>query len=44
MAAILLDFEVNALGALSLLDTVRRHATDAAIIIIYSSTNKVYGD
>lgn len=37
-----MDFEVNALGTLNLLEAVRKHAKDAAII--YSSTNKVYGD
>ena len=36
------DFEVNVLGAVNLLEAVRRHSPDAAII--YSSTNKVYGD
>jgi CDP-paratose 2-epimerase len=37
-----MDFEVNALGTLNLLEAVRQYAPDAAII--YSSTNKVYGD
>lgn len=37
-----MDFEVNALGTINLLEAVRRHAPDAGII--YSSTNKVYGD
>lgn len=37
-----LDFEINALGSLNLLEAVRAHCPDAAII--YSSTNKVYGD
>lgn len=37
-----LDFEVNALGSHNLVDAVRMYAPDAAII--YSSTNKVYGD
>jgi CDP-paratose 2-epimerase len=37
-----MDFEVNALGTLNLLEAVREHAPNA--IIIYSSTNKVYGD
>ena len=36
------DFEVNALGTLNLLEAVRRHAPDCAVL--YSSTNKVYGD
>jgi CDP-paratose 2-epimerase len=37
-----LDFEINALGTLNLLEALRLHAKDATII--YSSTNKVYGD
>lgn len=37
-----MDFEVNALGTLNVLEAVRLHAPDAGII--YSSTNKVYGD
>lgn len=37
-----LDFEVNALGTLNVLEAVRRHAPEC--IVIYSSTNKVYGD
>jgi CDP-paratose 2-epimerase len=37
-----LDFEVNALGTLNLLEAVRAEAPEAAVI--YSSTNKVYGD
>ncbi|PQO94787.1 CDP-paratose 2-epimerase [Massilia phosphatilytica] len=37
-----MDFEVNALGTLNLLEAVRKHAPEAGII--YSSTNKVYGD
>ena len=37
-----MDFEVNALGTLNLLEAVRLHAPRAGII--YSSTNKVYGD
>lgn len=36
------DFEVNALGTLNLLEAVRKHVPEATII--YSSTNKVYGD
>jgi CDP-paratose 2-epimerase len=36
------DFEINALGSLNLLEAIRKHAPDA--IVIYSSTNKVYGD
>jgi len=37
-----MDFEVNALGTLNVLESVRGHAPDA--VVIYSSTNKVYGD
>lgn len=37
-----MDFEVNALGTLNLLEAVRANAPKAALI--YSSTNKVYGD
>lgn len=37
-----MDFEVNALGTLNLLEAVRQHAPEA--IVVYSSTNKVYGD
>jgi CDP-paratose 2-epimerase len=37
-----MDFEVNALGTLNVLEAVRQHAPEA--LIIYSSTNKVYGD
>lgn len=37
-----LDFETNSLGTLNLLESVRRHVPNAALI--YSSTNKVYGD
>lgn len=37
-----LDFEVNALGTIHLLEAVRKNCPEA--IIIYSSTNKVYGD
>jgi CDP-paratose 2-epimerase len=37
-----LDFEVNALGTHNLLEAVRRYRPEA--IILYSSTNKVYGD
>lgn len=35
------DFEINALGTFNVLEAVRNHAPDAAVI--YSSTNKVYG-
>lgn len=37
-----MDFEVNVLGTLNVLETVREDTRDAAVI--YSSTNKVYGD
>lgn len=37
-----MDFEVNASGTFNLLEAVRLHAKDATVI--YSSTNKVYGD
>jgi CDP-paratose 2-epimerase len=37
-----MDFEVNAAGTLNVLEAARRHAPLATII--YSSTNKVYGD
>jgi CDP-paratose 2-epimerase len=37
-----LDFEVNALGTFNLLDAVRKYSP--ASVIMYSSTNKVYGD
>ena len=36
------DFEVNALGTLNLLESVRKYTPES--IVIYSSTNKVYGD
>jgi Nucleoside-diphosphate-sugar epimerases len=36
------DFEINALGSFNLLDAVRKYCR--ACCIIYSSTNKVYGD
>lgn len=36
------DFESNAQGTLALLEAVRRHAPQAALL--YASTNKVYGD
>lgn len=35
------DFEINALGTFNVVEAVRHHAPDAAVI--YSSTNKVYG-
>lgn len=37
-----MDFEVNAMGTLNLLEALRQHAPRAGVI--YSSTNKVYGD
>ena len=37
-----LDFEVNAMGSHNLLEAVRLHAPEA--IVVYSSTNKIYGD
>jgi CDP-paratose 2-epimerase len=37
-----MDFEVNVLGAVNLLEAVRQHCPNAAVV--YSSTNKVYGD
>src|SRR5467141_1174890 len=38
----LLDFEVNALGTVSLLEATRRHSPEA--VFVFLSTNKVYGD
>ena len=37
-----MDFEINAKGSVNVLDCVRRLAPDATVV--YSSTNKVYGD
>jgi len=37
-----MDFEVNVIGTHNLLEAIRDHAPDA--VVIYSSTNKVYGD
>jgi CDP-paratose 2-epimerase len=37
-----MDFEVNALGSFNVLDSVRQYSPDTTVI--YSSTNKVYGD
>ncbi|MDD5491224.1 MAG: GDP-mannose 4,6-dehydratase [bacterium] len=37
-----MDFEINALGSLNVLEAARNYSPDS--IIIYSSTNKVYGD
>ncbi len=36
------DFEVNVVGSVNLLEALRKHAPDA--VVLYSSTNKVYGD
>jgi CDP-paratose 2-epimerase len=36
------DFEVNVMGTFNLLDSVRKYSPNS--IILYSSTNKVYGD
>lgn len=36
------DFAVNALGTLNVLEAVRHHAREA--IVLFASTNKVYGD
>lgn len=37
-----LDFEINALGTFNMLDAIRQFKPDCTIV--YSSTNKVYGD
>lgn len=37
-----LDFETNALGMFNVLDAVRKYSPDS--VILFSSTNKVYGD
>jgi len=36
------DFDINAVGTLNLLEATRRHCTDA--VFMFLSTNKVYGD
>ncbi len=36
------DFKINALGTLNVLEAIRCHSPES--ILIYSSTNKVYGD
>jgi CDP-paratose 2-epimerase len=36
------DFEINALGSFNVLDSVRKFSPNS--MVIYSSTNKVYGD
>lgn len=38
----LLDFEVNALGTVNLLEATRQHSPEA--VFVFMSTNKVYGD
>lgn len=38
----LVDFEVNALGTLNLLEAARQHCREA--VFVFMSTNKVYGD
>lgn len=38
----LVDFEVNALGTVNLLESTRQHCPDA--VFVFLSTNKVYGD
>jgi CDP-paratose 2-epimerase len=37
-----LDFEINAIGTFNLLDAVRKYSPDS--VVLYSSTNKIYGD
>ena len=37
-----LDFETNALGSFNVLDSIRKYSPKT--IVVYSSTNKVYGD
>lgn len=37
-----LDFETNALGSFNILESVKNYAPDCSVL--YSSTNKVYGD
>jgi CDP-paratose 2-epimerase len=38
----LVDFDINAVGTLNVLEAIRQHAPDA--VLIFTSTNKVYGD
>jgi len=38
----LLDFEINALGTLNLLEATRWHSPEA--VFVFLNTNKVYGD
>jgi CDP-paratose 2-epimerase len=37
-----LDFEINTIGTFNLLDSIRKYSPNT--IVLYSSTNKVYGD
>lgn len=37
-----LDFEINAIGTFNLLDSIRKYSPNT--IVLYSSSNKVYGD
>lgn len=37
-----MDFEVNVFGSLNVLEAVRKYSPNA--VVVYSSTNKVYGD
>jgi len=37
-----LDFEVNALGSVNLLEATRQHSPEA--VFVFMSTNKVYGE
>jgi len=36
------DFEINAMGTFNVLDSIRKYSPEA--IVVFSSTNKVYGD
>lgn len=36
------DFEINAMGAINLLDSIRKYSPHTSVL--FSSTNKVYGD
>lgn len=37
-----MDFDINAVGTLNVMEAVRRHSPEA--VVIFTSTNKVYGD
>lgn len=37
-----MDFEINVLGSFNVLDSIRKYSPET--ILVYSSTNKVYGD